>query len=90
MANKRKKLPKIYVKDLHVSSRDQDFEQMVKAKMAQTGLPTESAAIRYLLETSRVETRVVQFSLDSAMWILSDIQKELQLLYIDIMQIKKN
>ena len=89
MANTQKRIPVIYTKEQCIRCPDQDFKQIIKAKIAETGLPTESAGIRYLFENRCVETQVFKFSLDSAMWILSDIQKELQLLHIDIMQIKK-
>jgi|GEM_PF-6214082 len=89
MANTQKKIPLIYAKGQCIRFPDQDFEQMVKAKIEETGFPSESAGIRHLLENRRMEIQVVKFSLDSAMWILCDIQKELELLHIDIMQIKK-
>lgn len=89
MTNTQKRRPVMYAKELTIRCPDQAFEAMIKEKIAQTGLPSNSAAIRYLLETRRVDTRIVKFSLDDTMWILSDIQKELQLLPIDIMQIKK-
>lgn len=89
MSTTRKKRPVKYEKVLAIYHTNPAIERKVEATMAAHGFTSVSEAIRYQLEHRRVDTHFLEYSLDDAMWVLSAARKELQLLKINVIQIKK-
>ena len=89
MTNIRKKRPLRYGKKLVIPCPHPRTAQKLRAVMAEKGIDRIPDGIRYQIDHRRVELRFKEFSMDDAMWLLTGIRKELQLLQVSITQIKK-
>lgn len=89
MTNIRKKRPIRYGRELNIYCPHPVTAQKLRAVMAEKGIDRIPDGIRYQIDHRRVELHFTEFSLDDAMWLLTSIRKELQLLQVSITQIKK-